>query len=89
MTTGLSKSDSSGFASVSYYEGKWKLLPYLVEFSENDHIVAIANFTNTQSSNGWMLLEVQTRERKVFYFILSILKSTFFKEFLCTLYHIY
>ena len=65
-TNGLSKSDPSGFVSVSYYEGKWKLIPYLVEFSENDHIVAIANFTNTQNSNGWMLLEVQTRERNGF-----------------------
>ena len=65
-TNGLSKSDPSGFVSVSYYEGKWKIIPYLVEFSENDHIVAIANFTNTQNSNGWMLLEVQTRERNGF-----------------------
>ena len=63
---GLSKSDPSGFVSVSYHEGKWKIIPYLVEFSENDHIVAIANFTNTQNSNGWMLLEVQTRERNGF-----------------------
>ena len=28
-------------------------------------VIAIANFTNTQTENGWMILEVQTRERDI------------------------
>ena len=81
----LSQGDPSGFASVSYFEGKWNLVPRcvfssicfvspfqmietlyifrLIDWSENDHVIAVANLTNTQTENGWMLLEVQTRER--------------------------
>ena len=38
----------------------------VVLIAEGIFSYGIANFTNTQNSNGWMLLEVQTRERNGF-----------------------
>ena len=54
--------DPSGFVSVSYRDGQWNLTADFLDWEEDHSIIARANFTNAQSSTGWMFLEVQTRE---------------------------
>ena len=54
--------DPSGFVSVSWEKGQWKVIPDLVDWDEDHTVIARANFTNAQNSTGWMILEVQTRE---------------------------
>ena len=54
--------DPSGFVSVSYRDGQWNLTAEFLDWEEDHSIIARANFTNAQSSTGWMFLEVQTRE---------------------------
>ena len=33
-----------------------------MKFEDDDSIIAIANFTNSQLETGWMYLEVETKE---------------------------
>ena len=54
--------DPSGFVSVGYVDGEWKVHPLLIDWDEDLSIIARANFTNAQTSTGWMMLEIQTRE---------------------------
>ena len=58
----LSESDPSGHVSVAFKEGQWKVYPVLLDWDEDYSVIARANFTNAQSTTGWMMLEVQTRE---------------------------
>ena len=52
--------------SHSYFhlfsDGQWNLTADYLDWDEDHSIVARANFTNAQTSTGWMFLEVQTRE---------------------------
>lgn len=57
-----SQSDPSGFVSVTFSKGQWRVIPQLMDWDEDHDLVARANFTNAQNSTGWMFLEVQTRE---------------------------
>ena len=55
----LWEADDSQAISVLYSDGKFNVLPGLNFFSS---VVAWANFTNDQLSNGWMNLEITTNE---------------------------
>lgn len=54
--------DPSGAVSVSFQDGNWTITPGLMDWDDDINLVARANFTNAQSSTGWMMLEVETRE---------------------------
>ena len=43
-------------------DGQWNLTAEYLDWDEDHSIIARANFTNAQTSTGWMFLEVQTRE---------------------------
>ena len=45
-----------------FSDGQWNLTAEYLDWDEDHSIIARANFTNAQTSTGWMFLEVQTRE---------------------------
>ena len=47
---------------IFFSDGQWNLTADYLDWDEDHSIVARANFTNAQTSTGWMFLEVQTRE---------------------------
>ena len=47
---------------LHFLDGQWNLTAEYLDWDEDHSIIARANFTNAQTSTGWMFLEVQTRE---------------------------
>ena len=47
---------------VFFQDGQSNLTAEYLDWDEDHSIIARANFTNAQTSTGWMFLEVQTRE---------------------------